>query len=544
MSSIIDARSIPETKRHAAADRIRAMKDISLPDLEFFNTSPCSGHVSLAEGMAQIPPCRRCGVNLRKHQKIGVAWLYMRGRGLIADQVGTGKTAQAAGLLAWLKQTGELASAPAVIAVRPSVLRQWVEELARFVPQLRVATATGDLKTRMVTYQQDWDVLVTGFQMFTKDHELLGSRPIGTVIIDDVDPLRNPSNSTAYALKKLAARAARAVVLTATPLQKRLPELHSVLEPVGALDIFGSATAFRRRYLREDLVRIYSPKHGRAVKVRQLVGYQNLDELKEKIAPLVLRRTPADIDDVDLPAISSHNVFLDLHAAQKTRYAELRKGVLRIIKAEGSSVKQTTAAEAFLHGAQICGGLATLGEADGPGASVKLDWVVDHLTGDLAEEKVVVFCQFTATVQALMSRLNASGVDHVTIWGRQPDRQVRQAAIDRFWDDPACRVLIGTSAIEQGMNLQVARHLINVDQVMNPARMQQLAGRIRRDGSTYQTVYVHNLLARATQEESYMDLLCREQALADHVWDEANQLFEALHPLALLELIGKSGEGK
>jgi len=38
-----------------------------------------------------------------------------------------------------------------------------------------------------------------------------------------------------------------------------------------------------------------------------------------------------------------------------------------------------------------------------------------------------------------------------------------------------------------------------------------------------------------------MDLLAREQALADHVWDEANQLYEALSPLALLQLVGRSG---
>ena len=542
MSELVDVRGLPETTRLVAAERIRGMRDFTLPELTWFNSHPCPDHDSLTAGLAQIPPCRRCGIKLRKHQRVGVAWLYMRGRGLIADQVGTGKTAQAAGLLACLKQTGELDTRPAVIVVRPSVLKQWVEELNRFLPAVTVTTATGVRKNRVTNYLNGWNVLVIGYQMLIRDQDILENVDIGTVIVDDVDPLRNSGNAAAYAIKRLARRADRAVVLTATPLQKRLPELHSVLEPVGALEVFGSVTTFRRRYVREDLVKIYNARVGRPVRVRQLVGYQNLDEFKALVAPMTLRRTPADIDDVDLPAISVHQVYLDLYAAQKSKYDDLRRGVLKIIKAEGTKVKQTQAATAFLYGAQICGGLATLGEPDGPAASVKLDWVTGHLTGDLADEKVVVFCQFTNTIDALATRLTTAGITHSVIWGRDQDKTRRHQAITRFWDDPDCRVLLGTSAIEQGLNLQVARHLINVDQLMNPARMQQLAGRVRRDGSSYSTVYVHNLLARGTQEEGYMDLLCREQALADHIWGESNELYESLHPLALLQLIGESGK--
>ena len=137
------------------------------------------------------------------------------------------------------------------------------------------------------------------------------------------------------------------------------------------------------------------------------------------------------------------------------------------------------------------------------------------LTGDLESEKVVIFCQFTNTVAALSARLARRGIKHVKIWGRDTRPTSRATAQNQFWDDPGTRVLIGTTAIEQSLNLQVSRFLINIDQIINPARMQQLAGRIRRDGSRYQSVYVVNLFARGTQEEAYLDILRREQALAD-----------------------------
>ena len=73
--------------------------------------------------------------------------------------------------------------------------------------------------------------------------------------------------------------------------------------------------------------------------------------------------------------------------------------------------------------------------------------------------------------------------------------------------------------------------------ILNPARMTQLAGRISRDGSHHKTVYVHNLLTRDTQEENYLAVLEREQALLDSVWGTTNELFRQLSGLELLNLI-------
>jgi SNF2 family DNA or RNA helicase len=530
-------RALPAETRLRAADRIRTLKDFALPPLDFFNTAPCKAHTDLEVG------CRHCGIRFRKHQRVGIAWLYMRGKGLIADQVGSGKTPIAAGLLALCKQAGELEGGQrAVVVVRPSALGQWADELHRFLPDIPTVTATGSRRQRIDKYLSPWDILVTGYQMLVNDLDLLTNFPAGLLLVDDVDALRNPANRTAYAIKRLARPAPRVAVFTATPLQKKLHELHSILEPIGGMDIFGSRTAFARRYVREELVRVYNERAGRRVLVKQVTGYKNLDEFVTKVRPLTLRRTPDDIDDVDLPVIHPpHNIYLDLYPAQRKRYDELRNGVLRILKTKGAEIKRAAAVAQFNYGQQICDGLATLGEPDGPATSSKLDWIQDTvIDGDLADEKVVIYCHYQNTAAALMARLARAGVGHVVIWGREPDKAARQRAKNRFWDDPGCRVLVGTDAIEQSLNLQASRHLVCVDQILNAARMSQLAGRIRRDGSRYKTVYVHNLLTAGTQEAAYLDVLAREQAVADFVWGERSELYEALSPLMLLQLVGNS----
>jgi SNF2 family DNA or RNA helicase len=123
------------------------------------------------------------------------------------------------------------------------------------------------------------------------------------------------------------------------------------------------------------------------------------------------------------------------------------------------------------------------------------------------------------------------------IWGPEASATHRAGEIQRFWNDPQCRVLLGTSSIERSLNLQNANILVNVDSLMNPSRMQQLAGRIRRAGSAHQHIWVFNLFVTDSQEDHYLDVLRRRQAVADFTWSEENDLYEALSSIELMNLI-------
>lgn len=535
---LVDLRTVSDDKRQAAAWKLHNLKDFNLPKLQYFNYDPCDKHDEL------VITCLSCGLNPRKHQRVGIGWLYLAKKGLIGDSVGTGKTIQAAGLIAAIKEAGELEDSRCVVVCRPGAVPQWYSQLNRLLNGIIVTVATGSKRQRNDRYSEPWDVLLMGYQMFVKDESKIKDNfNVQTIIVDDVDALRNFENQTAVAIKRMARDANRTVVMSGTPLQKRLDDMHSYLEPVGGREVLGSRNVFRRTYIREASFKQMSDS-GNVSTVKKVVGYRDLDEFKRLIAPLVLRRTAADIDDVDLPAIQPSNIILDPYESQMEKYRELKKGVLRIISEEGEKVKRAVAVAKFLYGAQICTGLCAIGEPDLPGTSVKLDWLENTLVdGDLSEEKVVVFINFKNTVRALHSRLDRHGVQYETIWGEVTNKQARFDAQDRFWNNPSKRVLIGTTAIEQSLNLQIARHLVNVDMILNPARMEQLAGRIRRDGSSYKTVYVHNLLTSGTQEEGYLPALEREQALIDFVWDGRSELFDQLTGLQLLQLIGNSRNG-
>ena len=523
----------PELGRRNAAEKVRRAKNVNLPRMRYWNYDPCPRH----EEPRVDCEWRSCGGEPFNHQRVGIAWLYLVCRGLLADVTGAGKTIQTLGLLALLKERGQLTGRAIVICQTAAVL-QWLEEAGRWTPRINCEAVYSGLARprRIAKYAGNWDVLFIGWRMAQQDHALLQKLDPYLVVVDDVDALLDHGNITHRVISDLALRAERSVVINATNVQVRLEQLHAASVPVGGHQVFGSLPAFNARYLRKEKAVIWTPQ-GRRKTVEKTTGFRNLSDLKTRLAPIFLRRNYDDLDDVNMPAIMPpEHVWLELHPAQRRKYEELQEGILRIRREQGDEIKYAQALSRFMYGQEICAGLPALGEPDGPEASVKLDWLMQKLTGEWADQKIVTLIRNISLVKAFQSRLEGVGIGYETIWGPQSDARVRKAAQDRFWQDPDCRVIMGTSAIERSLNLQVSNIIVFVDTVLNPARVTQTVGRIRRPGK-HDHIFVFNLFCRDTQEEGYLNILRRRQAVADAVNEEQSELYEALNPMELLTLI-------
>jgi SNF2 family DNA or RNA helicase len=553
-----DAALMSRDDRRKYAERIRRLEDIQpFPGLDWFNSEPCDRHESLNI------LCRRCGIRLRKHQRIGASWMYLGLPDLLSDTMGSGKTAQICAMLAMCKQNGELGlhNRAVIVCRAAAVWDPWGNELKRLLPGISVFVADGDKDQRLRGYMGNWEIAVVSDRTFAGAHgskqsregdvALLESFPVGILIYDDLDALRNHLTETSIAINRLAAQCKRVHGAHATPTQKQLKELWCFLQPVGGRAALGSLDFFEAKYSgpssKTILTRDRSDPTGRR-RVRKKVQLgsgggittnpRKAAEFRAKIRPLVLRRTAKDIDgDVAMPAVQYNPVFLDLNPRQRTRYEELRRGTLRRLKETGEVVSKAEAAAAFNYGWQICSGLAALDEGPGADDSCKFDWLMNLLTGDIADEKAVCFVYFRKNVAALAQRLKAEGIDGVLMWSGETDQRERARRLARFREDPECRVLVGTTTIEASLNLQVSRHVALVDTILNPARMSQIVGRCARVGSQFPTVYAHHLLARGTQEDAYLPMLRQEGEIADVVWDEKQSLFTTLSPREIMRLV-------
>jgi hypothetical protein len=94
----------------------------------------------------------------------------------------------------------------------------------------------------------------------------------------------------------------------------------------------------------------------------------------------------------------------------------------------------------------------------------------------------------------------------------------RPALIERFRDDPACRVFLSTDAGSTGLNLQHASTLVNMDLPWNPAILEQRIARIHRMGQT-RPVQVINFVAKGTIEEGMLSVLAFKRSLSAGILD-------------------------
>lgn len=452
------------------------------------------------------------------------------------DMIPTHNTNVVLALLALLKQRGELNNRALLIVQTPSV-RQWAREADRWCPGVNFAAITGSLSKmdRAQVYAENWDVLVIGFHVALRDEYLLETLgPFAFVASDDVDPLLDHSNATHQMIAHLSDGAERSLTLNATVLQVRLQQLHAALVPSGGLKVFGDLRRFNRDYVRTQPLTIH--RNGRRIRAKQNMGYKNLNLLREKLRGMVLRRKDTDVADIRMPVLMPPStVWLELSPRQKRAYEALQQDALMLKRDSG--LTHAKAQAKFMYGQMICAGMPALGEEDSVDASPKLDWVMTHLTTVWKDRKIVVFVKNIGLVKAFEARCIRAGIGVAKVWGVQQNDIARQQEVDRFWQDPKCRVLIGTTAVERSLNLHVSNIVVCLDTHLNPARMKQILGRVKRAGSKFKHVYMFTLLMSETQEEGYENILSQRQALGDAVFGEDSEMYAKLSPMELLSLI-------
>jgi SNF2 family DNA or RNA helicase len=141
---------------------------------------------------------------------------------------------------------------------------------------------------------------------------------------------------------------------------------------------------------------------------------------------------------------------------------------------------------------ELCDSMELLGEGN---ESTKLEVLKEHLESTLQNgQKAIIITRFSRMGHILERELGEWRPLLIT-----GATQRRQDILDRFSKDSECRLLIGTEAIAQGLNLQVANILYNYDSAWNPAKMEQRAGRVYRNGQQ-RAVFIYNLVVKKSLE--------------------------------------------
>ena len=441
-------------------------------------------------------------VPLFPYQREGMLHLAFTERALLADEMGLGKTIQAIAACALLHRLG---LARRVLVVTPASLKsEWEEQIQRFTP-LPYRLVYGARPVRLAAYgqaQAPFFTIVNYEQMLGDALEVNQRLQPDIVVLDEAQRIKNWNTKTSQAIKRLRSRFA--FVLTGTPIENRIDELHSLLDFLNP-SVLGPLFRFNREFYSLD-------ERGRPS------GYQNLDQLHARIQPYLLRRRKAEVE-TELPERTDRNHFVALSGGQQATYEDHAAQVARLQAAAKRRALTQQEQEKLMREMammrMICDTNFILDPNDRVCPKlVELEKILEECMNN-ESVKVIIFSEWERMLQLVKELCQRLGVGYAWHTGSVP-QQRRRAEINCFKGDPQCRVFLSTESGGTGLNLQNASVVINCDLPWNPAKLEQRIARAWRKHQT-NAVTVINLVSENTIEHRMLATLAGKQALADGV---------------------------
>lgn len=435
-------------------------------------------------------------VSLYPYQRDGALFTAKAGRSLLADDMGLGKTIQA---IAAVEILAKAVGVERVLIISPTSLKhQWKQEIEKFCDRSAIVVE-GLLVQRMNRYAADSFYKITNYDVVFRDLDLIRRWNPDVIILDEAQRIKNWKTRTAKSVKKLESK--YTIVLTGTPLENRLEELHSIVEFVDRFRL-GPMFNFLARHQHVD-------EHGK------VIGYKDLTKISKTLEPILLRRTKNEVLK-ELPERLEKNYFVPMTAEQMTHHEENREIVAKIVAKWRRFGFLTEADQRHLMIAlqnmrMSCNSTYLLDKKTDFGVKAdELMTVLDEIF-EAPDAKVVVFSQWLRMHELLQRRLQAKKYRHILFHGGIPGNK-RKDFIQQFKEDDRCKAFLSTDAGGVGLNLQNASAVINMDLPWNPAVLDQRIGRVHRLGQ-HRPVRVVNFVAQGTIEHGMLSLLSFKKSL-------------------------------
>ena len=476
-------------------------------------------HLGLAQGFDELlclPHLRGIETFWYQVETVRKVLKQFRGRVLLADEVGLGKTIEAGMVLKEYVLRGMVDSV--LVLTPPSLVGQWREELeAKF--DIPCAT-THDALLRSDP-ERFWaqKCLIASLALARRSEHAahITARSFDLVIVDEAHHLRD-RNSRSYQLVDALSKRFL-LLLSATPVQNDLTELYNVLTLLKP-GIFKTLREFRAAHVTPGKPHVPA----------------NPERLRELMRGAMVRNTRAVVA-LKLPRRHAATIRVDGSEGERTAYQELaeaarrlaREGVNRfvlqhLLGAAGSSPAAAAAANRRFvnrHADASWHALAQRWAQVGTGG--KEAALIDLLRRN-PDEKKLVFVHYRETLQHLADRLTQEGLAFARFEGALSG-PAKDAAIAEFRE--RAPVLLCTESGGEGRNIQFCNTLINFDVPWNPMAIEQRIGRIDRIGQRRE-VYVFNLVARGTLEEQILALLDEKISMFELVIGEVGAILGGL----------------
>lgn len=485
--------------------------------------------------------CPETKIPLYNYQVFGTRFMISRilkyGFVINSDGVGIGKTGQGIATMQWFCEHN--GTKKYLIIAKKSIKEQWAAEIRKFssaFDDYDIIYTSDTKKKREQAYldakNKDKCILITNYHNFLNDTDLIEQIDFDMALIDEAHCVKAHEGKINHNIGRII-YGKPTIFLTGTPIMSRPEDIFGIVQ-MAKPEYFGEWGEFSKRYI------VSQYKYGYLA----VVGAMNLDELRDKIQDVVIRRTEHEIS-IQMPDTIEKTIYVDTEKAQeqllellsmeeekiKNNYdtlsgsqgdnptEEAKENLMKLsVKLKAMiSIKQAAATDPkifkFAKTSKIMKHYAqTLPESlvNSPKTEAILD-IVDEVVS--SGEKVILFSKFVTVGNFFASEIEKKLKLKTLKYTGEENSEKRIKNLELFRELDDYNILIGSDAMAEGLNLAEARHVINIDLPDTYAIYTQRLGRARRVSSKYKNVVVYNILTKKTVDEAKLNKINKDKEL-------------------------------
>jgi SWI/SNF-related matrix-associated actin-dependent regulator of chromatin subfamily A-like protein 1 len=417
-----------------------------------------------------------------EHQKEAIKSLVENKKFILADDMGLGKTTST--IIAAL-ETG----AKKVLIICPASLKiNWQREIENY----------SNKPTSIIEGKkwEDGDFIIINYDIIKNFHDekkksdsVLLKTKFDLVIIDEAHYIQNKQAQRTKLINDFVSNVDRLWLLTGTPITSRPINYFNLLNLIEC-PVAKNWMAYVKRYCNG-----FQFQAGRR-KIWNVSGASNLEELRDRTAPLVLRRLKENV--LDLPDKIITPVYLRLKSKEYEalmgeyydwydKNGESDSLTLQFTKL--TKVRQVIAEEKVTSTIEICENIVEQGK------------------------KVIVFTNFTKSLEMILEHF---GKKAVRLDGQMSQKE-RQMSVDRFQNEEDVMVFVGNiKAAGVGITLTAGEAVVMNDLSFLPSDHSQAEDRSYRYGQK-NNVLVYYPIFDNTVEGIIYDILKKKKDIFETV---------------------------
>ena len=417
-----------------------------------------------------------------EHQKEAIKSLVENKKFILADDMGLGKTTST--IIAAL-ETG----AKKILIICPASLKiNWQREIENY----------SNRPTSIIEGKkwEDSDFIIINYDIIKNFHDekkksdsVLLKTKFDLVIIDEAHYIQNKQAQRTKLINDFVSNVDRLWLLTGTPITSRPINYFNLLNLIEC-PVAKNWMAYVKRYCNG-----FQFQAGRR-KIWNVSGASNLEELRDRTAPLVLRRLKENV--LDLPDKIITPVYLRLKSKEYEalmgeyydwydKNGESDSLTLQFTKL--TKVRQVIAEEKVPSTIEICENIVEQGK------------------------KVIVFTNFTKTLEMILEHF---GKKAVRLDGQMSQKE-RQMSVDRFQNEDDVMVFVGNiKAAGVGITLTAGEAVVMNDLSFLPSDHSQAEDRSYRYGQK-NNVLVYYPIFDNTVEGIIYDILKKKKDIFETV---------------------------